>query len=68
METIVFDIAGNKIEWDGAGTYVALRMRGATIYRKLPEGKNPLAGTIIKDFASKPESYIKPKPNNGLWE
>lgn len=66
-EWITINILGTKIEWDGPGTYVAQSVKGAITYYKLPEGKTPLKGTIVRDFLNKPEPYVKVE-NNGLWE
>lgn len=58
----------STIEWEGPGTYVAMRMRGPTHYQKLPQGKTPRPEVIVTEFATKPEEYETPEPQHHLWQ
>lgn len=62
MVTITIDKIGSTINWDGPGTYVAVRMRGPLDFQKLPDGKTARndGTTVVKDFASEPAAVEAP--------
>lgn len=65
-ETYVME-NGSTIHWDGAGVYVAIAMRGPTIYHKLPDGAKPNANVLVIDFSSKPPEKRNVTQNHALW-
>lgn len=67
METITFDSVSHKIEWDGPGTYVSARYRGALHFHKLPSGARPKDGVVVRDFAEKPQPKQE-ESSHPLWE